>query len=369
MRQFARVGSPALSSSTPTCTPTARKQGTEKVTVIWQDYQALQCTEQVPTCHASVLQDGNTFTHSLHPHIHPADPTAAVKAWVTAKVKQTAADKHNIFTPASTLVEQALVEEDPAACFPAPGNITRAANRVQRNNHPDKLWTWFRTVDYITDDFRVKHIWSDSARRDICSPSPPRSAVTRQYRYLTGLFKTTRERFHQLFTLHAFVKGDCDNIKQVSLAYVYITRWHKKNSKKVLKAIKRTLLAERCVEKFIMDYEWAMWDAASSVFLNTTHQCCYFISAKQSDAKCRTLDLLSLPKQWWHPGSSSPAHGPPLSAHWACPKALPGPAEPNTKGPLPGPAQLLPLSNWLPRDWTVWASCKDQNWLRFFIDK
>ena len=89
------------------------------------------------TCRASVLQDGDTFTSTLHPHIHPAEPTAAVKARITAKVKEAAADKRHIFNPASTLVEQALAEEDLAARFPAPGNIARAGNRVRRNNHSD----------------------------------------------------------------------------------------------------------------------------------------------------------------------------------------------------------------------------------------
>ena len=48
-----------------------------------------------------------------------------------------------------------------------------------------------------------------------------------------------------------------------------------------------------------------------------------------------------LTKQWRHPGCSSPTHGPPLSARQACTKALPGPPEPNTIGPLLGPAQPL----------------------------
>ena len=42
-----------------------------------------------------------------------------------------------------------------------------------------------------------------------------------------------------------------------------------------------------------------------------------------------------LPEQWRHPGSSSPTHGPPLTTRRACPKTLPGPPEPNTRGSPP----------------------------------
>ena len=74
-----------------------------------------------------------------------------------------------------------------------------------------------------------------------------------------------------------------------------------------------------------------------------------------------------LPEQWRHPGSSPPTHGLPLPACRACPKTLPGPPEPNTGGPLPGPAQLLPLN--LDR-WQLvaqgldclWPSHGDEQW-------
>ena len=299
------------------------------------------------TCRSSVLQDSDTFTHGLHPHIHPADPTAAMKARVTAKVKGAAADKGHVVTPVHgqfkiqsawliwavvashlvgcsgdvawcwkacsrvlfrqglfnkrwalsfELVEQALAEEDPAARFPAPGHIARAANQVRRNNRPDEPrgLDFELSMDYIPDDFLVKDIRSDSARHVIFA-APQQLALLSRARtwYLDGTFKITREPFHQLNTLHAFIKGDCGNIKQVPLAYTYMMRPHKKDEKKYWKP---SSVPSR-LSHASKSSSWTMSGLCGMLPLlcfQTLHvRAARFTSVRQSGAKCRTLDLLS----------------------------------------------------------------------------
>ena len=130
------------------------------------------------TCRATVLQDGDTFTRGLHPHVHPADPTTAVKARVTAKVKTAAVQKKNVFTPASDLVEEAIADEDTAAPLPAPGNIARAANRLRHKHRPDEPHglDFELAEDYIPQDFLVKDICMDGARHILFS-APDQLAV------------------------------------------------------------------------------------------------------------------------------------------------------------------------------------------------
>ena len=218
-----------------------------------------------------------------------------MKARVTAKVKTAAAQKNNVFTPASALVEEAIADEDTAAPLPAPGNIARAANRLRRKHRPDEPHglDFELSEDYIPEDFLVKDIRMDGARHILFS-APDQLALLARARtwYVDGTFKITREPFHQLFSVHAFIKGDCGNLKQVPLAYAYMTRRSKKDYKKVLKALKRALPTEPRVEKFVMDFEWAMWDAAASIFSDTIRQGCSFHFSQAIWRKVQDLGLV-----------------------------------------------------------------------------
>ena len=153
-------------------------------------------------------------------------------------------------------------------------------------------WTlnWLRTTSPRTSFSRTS-IWTVL---DISSSPPLTSWHCWRMRgwYVDGTFKITREPFHQLFSVHAFIKGDCGNLKQVPLAYAYMTRRSKKDYKKVLKALKRALPTEPCVEKFVMDFEWAMWDAAASIFSDTICQGCSFHFSQAIWRKVQDLGLV-----------------------------------------------------------------------------
>ncbi|XP_076045832.1 uncharacterized protein LOC143028077 [Oratosquilla oratoria] len=92
--------------------------------------------------------------------------------------------------------------------------------------------------------------------------------------YLDGTFKVVKDPFSQLFTVHAFVCSD-DNINQVPLALVLMSRKRKKYYKKVLKALK-LMCATVQVEKVVLDFERAVWEAIPLVLDNVRVMGCAF---------------------------------------------------------------------------------------------
>ena len=92
--------------------------------------------------------------------------------------------------------------------------------------------------------------------------------------YVDGTFKVVKAPFTQLFSIHSFVRsGDCT--KQVPLASVLMSEKRKRDYRKALKAIKR-LTKERKLEKFVLDFEQALWRAILSVFPGVLIQGCLF---------------------------------------------------------------------------------------------
>lgn len=60
--------------------------------------------------------------------------------------------------------------------------------------------------------------------------------------YIDATFKVVRDPFHQLMSIHAFVRNG-DDVKQVPLVYVFMTRRKKIDYVKVLKVIQRKISA------------------------------------------------------------------------------------------------------------------------------
>ena len=87
--------------------------------------------------------------------------------------------------------------------------------------------------------------------------------------YADGTFDVVWKPFTQLFSIHAFVRSD-SCIKQVPLMFVIMSGKRKMDYKKVLKAIKSLLPS--CA----LDFEAAMWQAASDVFPNVKLLGCVF---------------------------------------------------------------------------------------------
>ena len=146
-------------------------------------------------------------------------------------MKAAAVDSQNLFTPASMLVDNAMAQKDPET-LPAQGNAAQAANHLRQQLHPNEPAGY----DF---DISMEHIPDDFLEEDI----------------------------HQLFCVHAFVKGDTGKVKQVHFTFVYMTRCRTKDYKKVLKALKRCL-DSHTLRKVVMDFDWAAWKAMKVFFFS-----------------------------------------------------------------------------------------------------
>ncbi|MPC47644.1 hypothetical protein E2C01_041397 [Portunus trituberculatus] len=71
--------------------------------------------------------------------------------------------------------------------------------------------------------------------------------------------------FTQLFSVHAFVKGANEQVKQLPLAFALMSRRRKWDYKKVLWTIKQSLPGIK-LKTIVLDFEVATWRAVRSVF-------------------------------------------------------------------------------------------------------
>ena len=107
--------------------------------------------------------------------------------------------------------------------------------------------------------------------------------------YADGTFDVVWKPFTQLFSIHAFVRGD-SCIKQVPLMFVIMSGKRKRDYKKVLKAIK-SLLPSYALKTITLDFEAAMWQAASDVFPNVKLLGCVFHWAQAVWCKVQAVGL------------------------------------------------------------------------------
>ncbi|XP_038055819.1 uncharacterized protein LOC119727822 [Patiria miniata] len=110
--------------------------------------------------------------------------------------------------------------------------------------------------------------------------------------YLDGTFKLVKRPFTQLFSVHAFVKGDTGGMKQVPLTFVLITRRTKKDYKKVLKALRRKLPSRAAnLQELVVDFKVGLWGAIRAVFPDASVNCRLFHWTQAVWRKCQALDL------------------------------------------------------------------------------
>ena len=94
--------------------------------------------------------------------------------------------------------------------------------------------------------------------------------------YCDATFKAVKSPFTQLFSIHAFVKGEGDtHIKQVPLAFALMSRRRKNDYTQVLNAIIDSLRTVS-VKNAVLDFESAMWRAIKSVLPDIRIKGCCF---------------------------------------------------------------------------------------------
>ncbi|XP_038055816.1 uncharacterized protein LOC119727820 [Patiria miniata] len=174
------------------------------------------------------------------------------------------------------------MSENPTArtfTCPNPVNLKRTANRTRQSKRPPELAdldfevaTHFLPADFFQKDVRV-----GSAHHLIFYTPDQLELLDRAKTwYLDGTFKLVKQPLCQLFCVHAFIKGNAGELKQVPLAFAMMSRRTKKDYKKVLKALKKKLPSQATnVREMVVDFESDLWSAIRAIFDVDIKGCLY----------------------------------------------------------------------------------------------
>ena len=92
---------------------------------------------------------------------------------------------------------------------------------------------------------------------------------------MDGTFKIVSKPFYQLFSIHAFVRGEDRDLKQVPLLFVFMSHRRTKDYKAVMNAVKE-LTQENKVLKVVADFERALWKGVQAIFPDILVSGCLF---------------------------------------------------------------------------------------------
>lgn len=125
----------------------------------------------------------------------------------------------------ATLVDCALMQtEGSDATHVNQEYITRSLNRLRQKDRP---------LEPNSLDFEVANDFIPKEFLQIFATTEQLSLLKKAKTWhMNATFRVVRETFQQLFGIHAFVKGDENNIKQVPLAFALMSRKRKKDFKK-----------------------------------------------------------------------------------------------------------------------------------------
>ena len=231
-------------------------------------------------CRAALIErDDGSFQIGAHAHNHPADVGAAVSATISAKVKAIAAE--NIFRPASSIVEEILLQEltdAPCPSLPKPEYIARTANRFRQRLRPkDPTDLAFELEhDHLPAGFFRTDVQVHGRRHLMFATEQQLQYLARAKNwYVDGTFKLCRPPFTQLLTVNTFVKQD-DHAKQVPLLFVVMSGKNKKDYRKVFKQLLEILPTAPAVKRITLDFEKAVWAVLRNLFPDVKQQGCAF---------------------------------------------------------------------------------------------
>lgn len=131
-------------------------------------------------------------------------------------------------------------------------------------------------LDYIGRDFMKSDIKSADSRHILFATDEQLHLLSNiRTWYVDGTFDVVRKPFHQLFTVHGFLRSD-NCVKQVPLAFVLMSHRRKDDYIKVFKAILDSLPNEANLEEVVCDFEAAIWQAVKECMPDVHLHGCHF---------------------------------------------------------------------------------------------
>ena len=196
-------------------------------------------------------------------------------------VPDSVAAAENIFQPASSIVEEILLQEltdAPCPSLPKPEYIARTANRFPQRLRPkDPTDLAFELEhDHLPAGFFRADVQVHGRRHLMFATEQQLQYLARAKNwYVDGTFKLCRPPFTQLLTVNAFVKQD-DHAKQVPLLFVVMSGKNKMDYRKVFKQLLEILPTAPAVKRITLDFEKAVWAVLRNLFPDVKQQGCAF---------------------------------------------------------------------------------------------
>ena len=163
------------------------------------------------TCSATVSQTGTTFVRNALDHCHIGQHGAMEAAKVALKAKLIANSKP--FQSATEIVRLTIREEieNVASCeaLTSVTNLAKNTNYYRRKQRPrdPKSKDFQLQIEQVPDDFLLEDLKINGERQILLATRVQLKLLkTAKVWYVDGTFKIVEKPFHQLFSLHAFVK-------------------------------------------------------------------------------------------------------------------------------------------------------------------
>ncbi|XP_063053962.1 uncharacterized protein LOC134448133 [Engraulis encrasicolus] len=251
------------------------------------------CSKKRLQCRATVKQVGEDYTLGTQDHNHPSNPEKVATAKARALVKEAAMT--DFVKGAGKLAEEALdlLNKDEPLPDVCRDSLARAANRARatlRPKHPADL-AFQLDMGHIPNGFLRRDIQLEGRRHLIFATDHQLTVLSDALTwYMDGTFKTARDPFKQLFTIHSFIHSG-DSMKQVPLCYVMMSRRKTEDYTAVFNAVRDMLPRSPRVEEAVLDFEQAVWSALPEVFPGIEIFGCWFHWAQTVYRKIARLGL------------------------------------------------------------------------------
>ena len=171
----------------------------------------------------------------------------------------------NFFTSAASIVDRVILsQEDNDPCILKHSNLARQANRKrqkQRPNNPTEI-DFNLEDDHIPSDFFLADI-SNNDRWHLLFATDRQLQLLANAKvwYVDGTFGVVGQPFSQHFSIHVFVRGHKDNIKQVPLVFILMSGRKRSDYQAVLTELKSELPENINLVKIVADFKAFFWKA------------------------------------------------------------------------------------------------------------